>query len=60
MICQGKDKSMVFNILFTAVRNLGVLSSDRVEFMEHWGSLQISGNKEQTENIKGAPKPVGS
>ena len=47
-------------ISLTARRNLLVRSSDRTELMEHLVSLQISLNKDLTETIRGAAKPVGS
>ena len=60
MIWRGKDMFLVSKILLTARRNLSVHSSDKVELIETWRSLQISLNRDRIVNINGAANPVGS
>ena len=51
---------LVSRILLIAEQNLLVCSSDNMELIENRRSLQILLNREQTGNIRGAVRSVGS
>ena len=50
---------LVSRISLTALWNFSVCSSAKAELIEHWRSLQISLNRDQTETLNGAASPVG-